>query len=190
MWARLSARKSVRKSAGTSDDDQRLIIYCANVDLSDVKKSLPPHCVCLEERLCKDDDKGSLGRMFLCMTISDLIIIDTTKNTSPWIWMLIDRACAEGCSVMYVGSKKKTGNLFKSQGKKKSKWCKWISENLQNLYHRKKVEHLAKDTWFVSSVHHYITTYLDRDEPLKKLYWSEHRVRILIDSLGLNSPPK
>lgn len=197
MWARLSGKHAkTKENAPTTppihigepisrvmDSLDRLVIYHVNVDISNVKKNLPKNTMFLDERLCKDDDQGSLGRMFLALIISDLIIIDTTKHTSRWIWMLIDRAAIEKSNVLFVGSKKKTGNLYKSIGKNTNKWSNWIVENIQTLY-RKKIKIQSKDHLFFNCIYHYIKTYLNRDTPMKELYWYESRARPLIDKLS------
>jgi len=164
-----------------------LVVFNVNVDFDETAKFFPENTSFLDLECCKDDCTGTIGRLYLCMLLSDLIVVDVTKNTSRWVWMLIDRFSIEKSNVLFVGSKKKSGNAFPSIGKKPTKWTNWVLENMPNLY-RQKIKVQSKDKFFTGCIGHYIRNYIEKDPPIKDLYWYEPRARPLIDSLMLCLP--
>ena len=163
----------------------RYIIFPCNVLLKDTRY-YPEDTVYLTIKRYQDDETATLGRLFLLLILSDLIVIDLGGTQFDELIWVLDRGAVEDCHIAFLGSKKKTEQLYKSVGyvvgKSDKKLVRWYIEN-QHCLVRKKVKCNSKDPLFRNAIAHYLTTKLDTDQKMKELYWYEPRVRDVIDSM-------
>jgi hypothetical protein len=200
-------QKSVvyKKNKEEDSDFYPLIVFYCN-DPTDMDSSFKTNkdWILLNRHTYQDDFLATLGRSYLCLLISDLLVFN-------WdIDMLEDFICGalysmsdtqesqviaisnDMCTTTTVKDCNPSGlsNLsgpgvmiktFKKTKKNPEKCTKWIHKHYRKLW-KKKLK-VKKNKMFCTSMNVYLKRYLETDLPIKKLYFSQPRVRILIDSL-------
>jgi hypothetical protein len=188
-------RRTLTLSSSDDSEFYPLIVYYCNDPIDIDLTFLHNHkkWILLKRRVFKDNILATLGRAYLCLLISDLLVFNINIDMfSDFVdGALYSMADTQDSQIVAVNAVKSESEeivlgsnwLFKKTKKDFEKCSKWIEKNYKKLW--KKTFKVKKNNEMLRiSIRVYLRGYMDTDSEIKTLYFTQPRVRSFMDSLS------